>query len=78
MGVLWVVHRKESSLGVRGGIVAFKLTLRCFEGVLGDQGCESTTFSLPGKNECIMGKYFLSHETGSNIIVMNFELSSCS
>ena len=44
---------------VGGGIVSFKLTISYFEGVLGDQGCESTTFILPGKNECIMGKYWM-------------------
>ena len=47
----------ENSVFLGGGIVAFKLTIRCVKGVFGDQGCESTTFwaKLGCKNECIMG-----------------------
>ena len=39
--MLWVVYRKECFLG---GIVALTITMRCFKGVLGDQGCVSTPF----------------------------------
>ena len=49
-----------------GGIVAFKLPIRCFKGVLGDQGCESTTFwtklGCQAKMNAFLGRYdiFLS------------------
>ena len=29
VGLLWVVYRNESFFGLGGGIVAFKLTIRC-------------------------------------------------
>ena len=44
-----------------GVFVAFKLTIRCVKGVLGDQGCESTTFwtklGCQAKMNALWGQY---------------------